>query len=208
LFLCALLPKACAQVQPIEPVTAPAIVEQELESLTESSQDVVTEDDSYLQELSRFIKEPLNLNYAGEGELQELRLLSPVQIANLLSYRHLLGNFINIYELQAIPGWGVALLRRLKPYISVSTKVDAFRNIRDRLKNGENILLSRATRVVEKSKGYLPDTATNFYPGSPQKILVRYQYRYKNLLQYGITAETDAGEQFFKGAQTNGFDFY
>ena len=50
--------------------------------------------------------------------------------------------------------------------------------------------------------------AKNYYPGSPQRILLRYKYVYKNLLQYGITGEKDAGEQFFKGAQSSGFDFY
>jgi hypothetical protein len=38
--------------------------------------------------------------------------------------------------------------------------------------------------------------------------LFRYKYNYKNLLQYGVTGDKDAGEQFFKGAQKNGFDFY
>ncbi|MEI2750598.1 MAG: hypothetical protein V9E88_17805 [Ferruginibacter sp.] len=50
--------------------------------------------------------------------------------------------------------------------------------------------------------------ATNFYPGSPQRVLVRYKYTYKNLLQYGIVGEKDAGEEFFKGSQKAGFDFY
>ncbi len=37
---------------------------------------------------------------------------------------------------------------------------------------------------------------------------MRYKHVYKNLLQYGIVAEKDAGEQFFKGGQKQGFDFY
>ena len=44
--------------------------------------------------------------------------------------------------------------------------------------------------------------------GSPQKILVRYTYSFKNLLQYGILGEKDAGEQFLRGSQKQGFDFY
>ena len=191
------------------PSEPPPVVEQQLENLTEANEDMETEDDSYLQELVHFIKDPINLNYADEGQLQELKLLSPIQINNLISYRNLLGNFINIYELQAIPGWDVTLIRRLKPYITIDSKTDVFNSIGSRLKNGDNILLVRATQVLEKSRGYLPDSnATNFYPGSPQKILVRYKYIFKNLLQYGITAEKDAGEQFFKGAQKSGFDFY
>ncbi|MEP6701071.1 MAG: helix-hairpin-helix domain-containing protein, partial [Bacteroidota bacterium] len=46
------------------------------------------------------------------------------------------------------------------------------------------------------------------YSGSPQKILFRYRYTYKNLLQFGVTGDKDAGEQFGKGAQSKGFDFY
>ena len=46
------------------------------------------------------------------------------------------------------------------------------------------------------------------YTGSPLRVVFRYQYRYKNLLQYGITADKDAGEQLFKGRQGRGFDFY
>ena len=210
LLLCSSIEYAYAQVAPPEPAEPPAILEQQLENLTESADDVVTEDDSYLQELVQFIKEPLNLNYADEGQLQELKLLSPLQINNLIAYRNLLGNLINIYELQAIPGWDVSLTRRIRPYVTVSSKLDVFNSIGSRLQNGENMLLVRGAQVLEKSRGYLPDSsgATNFYPGSPAKILVRYKYIFKNLLQYGITAEKDAGEQFFKGSQKNGFDFY
>src|SRR5207253_8478418 len=35
-----------------------------------------------------------------------------------------------------------------------------------------------------------------------------YKYNYKNILQYGITGEKDPGEQFFRGNQKAGFDFY
>lgn len=188
----------------------PAVVEQQLENLTETNEDLETEDDSYLQELAHFIKNPINLNYADKGLLEELKFLNPVQISDFLSYRNLLGNFVSIYELQAIPGWDLSLIRKLRPYITVAIRVDVFNTLGSRLKNGEHYILMRTSQVLEKSKGYLLDSsiANNFYPGSPQKLFVRYKYIFKNLLQYGVTAEKDAGEQFFKGAQKNGFDFY
>ncbi|MDQ6889609.1 MAG: helix-hairpin-helix domain-containing protein, partial [Bacteroidota bacterium] len=197
-----------SQEIPLEPV--PPVVEQQLENLTESNDDQETEDDSYLQELHHFIKEPVNLNYADEGQLKELRMLSPIQISNLFSYKKLLGNFLNIYELQAIPGWDAATLRRLKPYITIAAKTQLFPTLSSRLKNGSNSILIRESQTIERSRGYLLDssTANNYYPGSPQKLFIRYKYLFKNLLQYGVTAEKDAGEQFFKGAQKNGFDFY
>jgi hypothetical protein len=92
----------------------------------------------------------------------------------------------------------------------VSLQVSITNTLNSRLRNGDHSILVRASQVLERSKGYLidPSSATNFYPGSPQKLLFRYKYMYKNLFQYGIVAEKDAGEQFFKGKQKQGFDFY
>ena len=188
----------------------PVNIEQQLENLTEAADDMETEDDSYLQSLHHFLKAPVNLNYADAGLLQQLQLLSPVQITNLLSYRKLFGLFLSIYELQAIPGWDVKLIRKIRPYITVSEKTDLYSSMQSRLKSGTATLLMRSSQILEKSKGYLLDgsDSTNFYQGSPQKLLIRYKYIFKNQLQYGFTAEKDAGEQFFKGSQRKGFDFY
>ncbi|MDQ6756969.1 MAG: helix-hairpin-helix domain-containing protein [Bacteroidota bacterium] len=198
---------ARAQEKPADPSP---IVEQQLENLTENNNDLETEDDSYLQQLQHFLKYPLNLNIANESELKQLKILSALQIQNLISYRNIFGKFINIYELQAVPAWNTMLLRKLRPFIIVDDQPELFTSLGGRLKNGDKSVLARVTQVLEKSKGYLlnSSTAKNFYPGSQQKVFVRYKYSYKNLLQYGITAEKDAGEQFFKGAQKSGFDFY
>ncbi|MGN6533128.1 MAG: ComEA family DNA-binding protein [Ginsengibacter sp.] len=188
----------------------PAIIEQQLEDLTEANEDIETEDDGYLQQMQHFLKEPVNLNVADANLLQELKLLNAVQINNLLSYRKLFGNFLSIYELQAIPGWNLDVIRRISPFVIVAEKAAVFHSLNKRFKNGNSTLLFRASQTIEKSKGYLLDrnTGNNFYPGSRQKLLLRYKYKSGNLLQYGFTAEKDAGEQFFKGTQKNGFDFY
>jgi len=190
-------------------VTEPT-TEQQLENNTANNEDVETEDDSYLQQMQQFLKDPVNLNSADESVLRELQILTPLQIQNFISYRSLVGKLIDVYELQAIPGWDLQTIQKLRPYIRVSLQVDALATLNSRLRNGEHSILLRGSQVPERSKGYLPDSssATNFYPGSPQKILLRYKYSYKDLLQYGIVAEKDAGEQFFKGKQKQGFDFY
>lgn len=188
----------------------PAIIEQQLEDLTDGNEDIETEDDGYLQEMQHFLKEPVNLNYAGANLLQQLKLLNALQINNLLSYRKLLGNFLSIYELQAVPGWNLDVIRRIRPFVTVAEKTVVFQSLNKRFKNGNSTLLFRAAQILEKSKGYLADrrSGNNFYPGSPEKLLLRYKFKSGNVLQYGFTAEKDAGEQFFKGAQKNGFDFY
>ncbi len=193
-----------------EAPTNQPVIEQQLENLTENNDDAETEDDAYLQEMQHFTKDPINLNTADEGDLMELKILTPLQIQALFSYRNLLGNFISMYELQAIPGWDVTLIRKIKSYVTVAYNISTLNSLKSRFKNGETTVLARFTQVLEKSKGYLLDSnsANNFYPGNPQKYLLRYKYQYKNNLQYGITAEKDAGEQFFKGKQKYGFDFY
>jgi len=195
-----------AQVPEIPATTT----EQQLENITENNEDVETEDDSYLQEMAQFLKNPVNLNTADEVILKDLKMLSAIQIQSLISYRTLMGKLLNVYELQAIPGWNVQTIRKVRPYITVSNEVKFIESIGARLRGGEHSILLRGTQVLERSRGYLIDSssAKNFYPGSPQKILFRYKYVYKNLLQYGIVAEKDAGEQFFKGHQKSGFDFY
>ena len=197
-----------AYAQVVEPPAT--ITEQQLENITENNEDVETEDDAYLQQMQQFLKDPVNLNTANEEELKELRVLTALQIQNLVLYRSLVGKFIDIYELQAVPAWDPETIRKIRPYITVSFQGSMLNIVNKRLRDGEHSVLLRLSRVPERSKGYLPDSssATNFYPGSPQKILFRYKYVYKNLLQYGIVAEKDAGEQFFKGKQRQGFDFY
>ena len=208
LFFCFIILHGSLSAQVTEvPATT---TEQQLENITENNEDAETEDDSYLQEMVQFLKNPVNLNTADESLLKDLKVLSPLQMQNLVSYRRILGKLLNEYELQAIPGWDLQTIRKIRPYITITNDIRLFESIGKRLRNGEHSLLLRATQVLERSKGYLTDpaTATNYYPGSPQKLLLRYKYIYKNLLQYGFVAEKDAGEQFFKGNQKNGFDFY
>lgn len=193
-----------------EPAPPTSTVEQQLENVTENNEDIETEDDSYLQQLNQLQRNPVNINFADETFLKDLRLLSPMQIQNLLSYRSFLGNLINLYELQAIPGWDLATIQKVRPYITVNSTMGVMEDIGQRLQDGEHSILVRVTQTLEKSRGYLLDSgsAKNFYPGSPQRVFVRYKYVYKNLLQYGVVGEKDAGEEFFKGSQKQGFDFY
>ncbi len=194
--------------QVTEPITSNT--EQQLENITENNEDVETEDDSYLQQMIQYLKNPIELNYADDVELNQLRMLTPMQIRNFILYRNLVGKLVDIYELQAVPGWDINTIQKMRPYINVSIQVSAVDAVKRRIKNGVHSVLFRASQVLERSKGYLLDssTTTNFYPGSPQKFLLRYKYIYRNLFQYGIVAEKDAGEQFFKGKQKQGFDFY
>ncbi|MEP6747614.1 MAG: hypothetical protein ABJB86_07805 [Bacteroidota bacterium] len=183
--------------------------EQQLENLTQTN-DAETKDDSYLQQLDHFKRHPLNLNIASTEDLQELDILTGLQIQQFLLYRKLLGKLLNRYELQAIPSWDVSTIKKILPFILINNDKNLVETLKDRWAGGDGILITRYGRVLEKSKGYnKPDTTgVNHYLGSPDKIFLRYTYNYKNLLQWGLLADKDAGEQFFEGSQKQGFDFY
>lgn len=185
----------------------PPVTEQQLENLTDADQ-AETEDDSYLQQLEHFRKSPVNLNTADAAELKELRMITDLQIANLVTYRKLFGHLVSIYELQAVPSWDIITIRKLLPFVTIAISFSARDNIRRRLTEGDHSLLLRMSQVLERSAGFDKTTAGARYLGSPQRVFFRYRYSYKNLLQFGLAGDKDAGEQFLKGVQSKGFDFY
>ena len=185
----------------------PVSTQQQLENQTDADQGE-TEDDSYLQELEQFRKSPINLNNADADELKQLRILTDLQIANLIAYRNLFGKLISVYELQAVPSWDVNTIHKLLPFITTATPLSLAEEAGKRFREGEHSLLLRGSQIIEKSRGYDKATSGTKYLGSPQRIFFRYRYTYKNLLQFGVVGDKDAGEQFGKGLQKKGFDFY
>lgn len=189
--------------------TEEVVTERQMESMADNDE-TETEDDSYLQGWQELKRKRLNLNAATEHDLQELHLLNDLQIASLLNYRRLIGKLADIYELQAIPGWNIQLIRTVLPFVTVQDTDSFIESLRKRWSGGTKTFLCRTSGVLETAKGFLApkDSSASHYAGSPLKLFVRYKYNYKGLLQWGILGEKDAGEQFFKGAQKKGFDFY
>lgn len=197
----------CAVCCKLLPVTAQTTTEEKIENL--GQQEAVTEDDGWLLHLEQYQQHPLNLNTATLADLEELGLLNPQQINNLLHHRKLLGPLISMYELQAVPGWDIETIKKLLPYITIASVKSLTGQLLQRFKKGEHSLLFRVGQSLAQNDAYQKDsTGKADYAGSPLKIFTRYRYQYKNLLQYGVLAEKDAGEQFGKGKQKTGFDFY
>ncbi|MEQ1676199.1 MAG: helix-hairpin-helix domain-containing protein [Chitinophagaceae bacterium] len=185
----------------------PVSTEQQLENQSDADQSE-TEDDALLQELEQYKKHPLDINTADADELKQLQIISDLQIASLISYRSLLGKLVSIYELQAVPLWDISTIKKIAPFITTSPPLSLAAEMGKRSRDGEHSFLLRVSQVLERSEGYSNGPAENKYRGSPQRIFFRYRYNYKNVLQFGVTGDKDAGEQFFKGAQKKGFDFY
>ncbi|MCX6318546.1 MAG: helix-hairpin-helix domain-containing protein [Bacteroidetes bacterium] len=185
----------------------PAETEQQIESLLSQSENG-TEDDQIIQGLEKYKRSPLNINIADASALRTLQVITDLQIDNLIAYRHLLGMLTSIYELQAVPSWDLYTIQRIRPFISVSISLPIRQEMESRFRKGEHMVLFKISQVLEKASGYRKDSTNAGYLGSPQQVVFRYRYQYKDLLQWGITGDKDAGESFLKGAQRMGFDFY
>lgn len=184
----------------------PAKIRDQMEQLAESTGRELLQDDDLPQRLAYYLKHPVDINTATVDELNDLGILSALQIQNLVAYRKLNGKLIDIYELQSIPFWDISVIQTILPYIKLGSAQTVQEQLLSRLK-GQHSLIMESARTLEHSEGY--DTTTrNHYLGDPMHIRLRYRYQYKDLLQFGVSGEKDPGEQFFRGAQKAGFDFY
>ncbi len=162
------------------------------------------------EQLEDFRNNPINLNRADEAILRDLGLLTDAQILDFLSYRQQTGELISIYELQAIPGFDLPTIRRILPFVTVKGDVDDYQiPLRQMLASGRHEMYLRWSRVLERQKGFTTSEAgASRYLGDPNQLYFRYRHAYGTRLSYGITGEKDRGEEFFRGSNPNGFDFY
>jgi len=184
----------------------PIIVQENLERVADANGTETEKDNDYLQQLDDYRRHPLPVNTASAEELAGLHLLSALQVGGLLDYRRLSGALVDLYELQAVPGWDLETIARAMPYLTVAVPMPVGRRLADRLKGSQTLLL-RTGRVLQEARGYAIDSG-NHYLGSRDHVLLSYKYQYRNLLYFGLTADKDPGEQFLRGAQSRGFDFY
>jgi hypothetical protein len=198
-----------ANAQPASQHALQDIIEKYIEN-TDANADYT----ELLDQLNLRLNNPLHLNRASREEFLSLILLTENQVNNLIRHRETTGNFIAVYELQSIEGFDIPLIFKLLPFITLDNKfTDEQTSMREMFKQGRNEIILTGIRDIERRKGYiiadtLTDPAVNHYAGSPLKLSLRYRFTYTNRLSIGINAEKDPGEQFFNGAQQNGFDFY
>lgn len=191
-------------------------VEQQIENIAENLEDENIDFTTLLDDLEQYKRHPLNLNTATREELEAFILLDDIQVNNLLQHIKKNGRLISIYELQTIDGFDLPTIRRILPYIKVTSDIsDKHFSMNEMFKYGQHQVILRYQEILEDQKGFLPATDSlllanpnSRYLGSPQKLYARYRFTYGTNVSWGVTAEKDAGEEFFRGTQKQGFDFY
>jgi hypothetical protein len=189
------------------------------------------------EELMDRLSDPIDLNHTNADELASLHLLSDLQVNAILDHIRQFGKYLSIYELQTVDGMDLATLELLRPFVTVGTEGSSRTSLKEMLANGKSELLLRTQITIQQRRGFiggsdpfnqpyhypngnlLPDvddphvldslrSNSKVYLGSPWKVYSRYRFKYRRNLDFGITAEKDEGEEFFRGSQKQGFDFY
>lgn len=164
------------------------------------------------ENLMQILSAPYDLNRVSLEELKSLHLLTDEQIDNLLAFRKEQGPFLDVYELQVIPGFDVDLAARLRPFVRVrnpmnSTGEPLFRRI---FSEGNTYLVTRYERSLENQRHLTRKEAdpANFI-GSPHKMYYRMRSSIPGDFSLGITGEKDAGEKIMFDPRRRhwGFDF-
>lgn len=191
------------------------IIQQRVEFISEQLETEEIDLTDIVEQLNFRFDNPLNLNSAKIEDLQELGLLTDVQINDLMLHRKLFGKFISIYEVQSLQYWDMGTIGLVLPFVKVDDKLDQLHvGLKEAFKQGKFEAYFRYQQILEDKAGYedvsdsILQNSNSYYHGNSARYYTRLRFSYRTNLSIGVTAEKDPGEEFFKGSQKNGFDFY
>lgn len=131
----------------------------------------------------------VNLNKADDDELNRLRVLTAKQIEAIILYRKEYGPFVDLTELQAVPGLDLGTIRKLEHLLFVPDANEQInRHVFDG--QGQQYLVVRLDKSFPLDKKFTDGT----YMGSSIRRLVRYRMKTDDT-SIGLLMENDAGEK-------------
>lgn len=206
----------CCFIGAFAQVTKEEVIQQRVEFISEQLESEELDLTNIIEQLEYYFDHPLNLNGATKEQLEDLSLLSEIQINDLLLHRKVYGKLITIYELQSLEYWDMTTIRMVLPFIRVDDKLDQLHvGLKEAFQQGKFEAYFRYQTILEDKNGYddVPDSvlenSNSYYQGNADRYYTRLRFSYRTNLSIGVTAEKDPGEQFFKGSQAKtGFDFY
>ncbi len=148
----------------------------------QAGQEEVKEVEEDLQQLRSISLMPVNLNTAAPEDLAVFPFLTALQIEQFIQYRKFAGDLVDARELQAVPGWTAATVRKIIPYVTVRESVSLQSTLTEDLRKGKQQVLFRT--ALSRNAG----------------VLLRYQFSSPHL-QFGMNTEKDAGERFWQGSK-------
>jgi len=163
----------------------------------------------WLEELQLLAENPIDINLASVDDLRRIPFLHEITATQILEHRERSGAFKSVFEVASVIGVGRELAEKMSFFIVAG---DEAADLKDSWKSSgraQHQLLVKGWQNFPKQAGYLSQNdKPPAYLGDPQKIYTKYLFRKGIHLQAGVTGDRDQGEQFFRGSNPQGFDFY
>ena len=207
LFLMALLAFSTA-VRAQEPTS--------VEWLSDDWMDEFADDETYddepvgmgelqLEVLNELHENRINLNTATREDLARLPFLNDQQIEEICAYIYRYAPIRSLGELAMIESLDQNRRKLLCEfvYIDETAEKEHFPSWQQIAKYGKNELLATAKIPFYERAG-----DKNGYQGYGYKHWLRYNFQYGQYVKAGVVASQDAGEPWFSGKNSSGYDYY
>ncbi|MDR0714903.1 MAG: hypothetical protein LBF89_11705 [Bacteroidales bacterium] len=159
--------------------------------------------------LETLSENPVRINSADRNELTRLFWLTEFQIMSLLDHVKTKGPILSLYEMAYLYGFTPETAQNMAPFVSLEIKPEREKpKPSEILRKGAHRLVVGGQSGLQQQEGYARPDSMSHYAGSPVKTSLRYSFYYSDRVHFGVTAEKDAGESFFRGNNPYGYDFY
>ena len=161
-----------------------------------------------IEMLQQLADNPIDLNSASQDDLELLPFLSAQQMADIEEYVYRYGPMQSMGELRMIRSLNYEQLALLPYFTVVSHTADdhtanRFPRLSSIARYGRHTLTATARVPLYERKG-----DHNGYLGYRYRHSMRYDFDYGQRVKAGIIAAQDAGEPFFSGGNSWGYDVY
>lgn len=161
--------------------------------------------DNTIDLLTELADSPIDINNATREELERLPFLSDIQIEDIMAYLYQYGSMKSEGELAMIVSLDPLRRKLLTRFIFFGEKDEdrKFPKLSDISKYGKHDILASIKVPFYERKG-----DKNGYLGYQYKHSIRYTFSYSDYVKIGLTGAQDAGEPFFAGRNSMGYDHY
>ena len=157
------------------------------------------------EELSELENHKLDLNRCTREELLQLPFLSAQQVMDFIEYRDRYGRIETIVELRMIKSMEKSTIDLLSHFATIYPE-----EVKDTLPSFKNLIRYARHELVATFKVpfYNRRGDVNGYLGYKYKHWLRYTFTSGPHVKMGFVASQDAGEPFFAGQNSMGYDYY
>ncbi|MCR5454492.1 MAG: helix-hairpin-helix domain-containing protein [Bacteroidales bacterium] len=158
------------------------------ESDDENMAETADMDCEYLEDIA---ENKIDLNNCDTAQLQSLPILNAIQIRDLLEYIGRYGELKSMGELKGVPSFSTGTIRQMKHFATIHHTTDTMSySLRKMAAKGHHYISSFNKAVLERQAAYVADsTGHTKYQGNRMRWCIKYRYKFKDRIAWGITAE-------------------